>query len=158
MLFRSAITHLRFHLPLTIIYLIFLFLLLVFFLFLEVHNILNFKRNNSRIALYFRPIHQSTIYYLPAFLVISFIVLVTQTDNTSRPQGFFTMIGSLHTGKFAFVADLIRGCGYVPNIQTNFGQSILTSFLGYRNQVSSPSLLYTILSLSLFSLSIFCFG
>ena len=83
-----AITHLRFHLPLTIIYLIFLFLLLVFFLFLEVHNILNFKRNNSRIALYFRPIHQSTIYYLPAFLVISFIVLVTQTDNTSRPQGF----------------------------------------------------------------------
>lgn len=96
--------------------------------------------------------------YSLVFVFIGFTVLMVQTQNTSRPQGFYTLQASLHTGKFAFIADLIRRCDQIPSIQTNFGQAILASSLGSGTVISSVLLLYLELSSSIFFFSIFVNG
>ena len=83
----------------------------------------------------------------------AFAVLLMQTLNTARAQGLFTLTGTLHTGKFAFIADYIRNCDTVPKIQASWGQSLFVGLIGYNINISSVLLLYISLCGSILALS-----
>jgi hypothetical protein len=85
----------------------------------------------------------------------AFAVLLMQTLNTARAQGLFTLTGTLHTGKFAFIADYIRNCDTVPKIQASWGQSLFVGLIGYNINISSVLLLYISLCGSILALSLF---
>ena len=89
--------------------------------------------------------------WLLLIITIFGTVWIVQTENTIRPQGFFTMIGSLHTGKYVFISDFIRRCNEIPIIQSSFGQSIFSAFVGNYSNLSSTILLYLLLSFSILS-------
>jgi hypothetical protein len=128
----------------------FTFLAVVFLILISLFT--SDARNRIIVSLSFQTKFVRFARTIPWFLLVIFIftaVWLVQTENTIRPQGFFTMIGSLHTGKYVFISDFIRQCQTIPFIQSSFGQSIFVATMAQLTKLSSVLLLYLALSLSI---------
>jgi hypothetical protein len=96
------------------------------------------------------------------FLIIiflSFFVFSVWLDDKYLYPEFINSIGSLHSGKYAWLSNFINTCNFIPILGQNTGQSILTYFTGFILNNSKPYLyLYLWLIFTLFFLSIYFFS
>lgn len=122
-----------------------------------------FKNRNSKILkkitkIRFVYLRKKLTLALLVLVLTSIIILIMQTMNTARPQGYFTLIGTLHSGKFIFISDYIRQCNAIPILQSAWSQSIFVGLLGSSTEVSSALLLYVSLCFSIMAFALFMIG
>jgi hypothetical protein len=89
-------------------------------------------------------------------ICLPLILLFWLPDNSS-PDNPFSIIGSLHSVRYAWVSNYISECGHIPVIGQNTGQSIL-SFMGGISGKRPYFFLFLWLYTSVFFLSVFIYG
>ena len=88
-------------------------------------------------------------------ILMPLMLLYWLPDNNSIDP--FSFVGSLHSVRYAWIANYITECGHIPVIGQNTGQSIL-SFMGSSAAKQPYLFLFLWLSSSIFFLSVFVYG
>ncbi|MGK5008325.1 hypothetical protein [Janthinobacterium sp. MDB2-8] len=91
-------------------------------------------------------------------LIFSPIFLVYWMPGGQSVDNPFSFMGSLHSIRYAWIANFISACGVVPVIGQNTGQSMLTYMAGSLSGSKPYVFLYFWLCSSLMFLSVFLYG
>lgn len=90
-----------------------------------------------------------------AFLSVLFIV----NNWGNRFAGSsFASLGTLHTGKYAYLSEFMSDCRKLPRINNNLGQSIVTAFFSTPTRGTATFLLLVILSFTFLALASIGYG
>ena len=70
----------------------------------------------------------------------------------------FASLGTLHTGKYAYLSEFMSDCRKLPRINNNLGQSIVTAFFSTPTRGTASFLLLVILSFTFLALASIGYG
>jgi hypothetical protein len=86
------------------------------------------------------------------------LILLFWLPVEKNPDWAFATIGSLHSARYAWIANYISFCGYVPILGQNTGQSILTFMMMVLSENRPYIFLFTWLYSSIVFLAVYIYG
>ena len=117
-----------------------------------------FVKVGSRMALGFKLSYKILLGAISLVCVYAVVLVTNFVHLDGREPSVFSSYGSLHTGKYSFLAQYIFQCQALPRIQHNLGQAILAFVTREMAGGTFTYALSWILALSLIALLVLCLG
>ncbi len=123
--------------------------------------LLFFKRRKELKKIFFEnfKLNYKIIFYnILIFVFLSIFIFSVWAIPYENLDNKLLSIGSLHSAKYAWLANYIQTCSIIPVTGNNFGQSILAYFIGFFFSAKPHLYLYLWLVISMYFLILFIYG
>jgi hypothetical protein len=123
--------------------------------------LLFFKRRKELLKIFFENFnlnYKIIFYNILIFVFLSIFIFSVWAIPYENLDNKLLSIGSLHSAKYAWLANYIQTCSIIPVTGNNFGQSILAYFIGLFFSAKPHLYLYIWLVISMYFLILFIYG
>lgn len=100
---------------------------------------------------------KSGIHFLAFSALLSVLFIVNNWGNKFAGSSFASL-GTLHTGKYAYLSEFMSDCQKLPRINNNLGQSIVTAFFSTPTRGTATFLLLIVLAFTFLALASIGYG